>query len=109
MDHEWLAVRRIFKVSDGVPLRLPGHGGDPQGLLNSDDWAFPDRLTTPVAQRLPIRIQSLHQERVLLSPHCAQLRILDGELRSGATQLGALLTLLRCNVLTFEAMQAGIC
>ena len=32
------------------PLRLTptwGTGGDPQGLLNSDDWAFPDRLTTP--------------------------------------------------------------
>jgi hypothetical protein len=38
----------IFKVSDGVPFTATwGTGGDPQGLLNSDDWAFPDRLTTP--------------------------------------------------------------
>jgi ABC-type branched-subunit amino acid transport system permease subunit len=32
----------------GVPFTATwGTGGDPQGLLNSDDWAFPDRLTTP--------------------------------------------------------------
>jgi hypothetical protein len=38
----------IFKVSDGVPFTATwGTGGDPQGLNNSDDWAFPDRLTTP--------------------------------------------------------------
>jgi hypothetical protein len=38
----------IFKVSDGVPFTPTwGTGGDPQGLLNSDDWAFPDRLNTP--------------------------------------------------------------
>src|ERR1700720_1916944 len=38
----------IYKVSDGVPFTPTwGTGGDPQGLLNSDDWAFPDRLTTP--------------------------------------------------------------
>ena len=38
----------IFKVSDGVPFTATwGTGGDPQGLLNSDDWAFPDRLNTP--------------------------------------------------------------
>jgi len=38
----------IFKVSDGVPFTPTwGTGGDPQGLLNSDDWAFPDRLFTP--------------------------------------------------------------
>jgi hypothetical protein len=38
----------IFKVSDGVPFSATwGTGGDPQGLLNSDDWAFPDVLTTP--------------------------------------------------------------
>jgi hypothetical protein len=38
----------IFKVTDGVPFTATwGTGGDPQGLLNSDDWAFPDRLNTP--------------------------------------------------------------
>jgi hypothetical protein len=38
----------IFKVSDGVPFTATwGTGGDPQGLLNSDDWAFPNRLNTP--------------------------------------------------------------
>ncbi len=38
----------IFKVSDGVPFTATwGTGGDPQGLLNSDDWAFPDRLSIP--------------------------------------------------------------
>jgi hypothetical protein len=48
----WIAngweLGTIFKVSDGVPFSAAwGTGGDPQGLLNSDDWAFPDRLTTP--------------------------------------------------------------
>jgi hypothetical protein len=48
----WIAngweLGTIFKVSDGVPFSATwGTGGDPQGLLNSDDWAFPDRLTTP--------------------------------------------------------------
>src|SRR5882762_3112771 len=38
----------IYKASDGVPFTANwGTGGDPQGLLNSDDWAFPDRLNTP--------------------------------------------------------------
>src|SRR6266853_1733160 len=38
----------IYKVSDGVPFTATwGTGGDPQGLLNGDDWAFPDRLATP--------------------------------------------------------------
>ena len=38
----------IFKVSDGIPFTATwGTGGDPQGLLNSDDWAFPNRLNTP--------------------------------------------------------------
>ncbi|HKV40610.1 MAG TPA: TonB-dependent receptor, partial [Blastocatellia bacterium] len=38
----------IFKVSDGVPFSATwGTGSDPQGLLNNDDWAFPDRLLTP--------------------------------------------------------------
>jgi hypothetical protein len=41
-------VGGIFKVSDGVPFTATwGTGGDPQGLQNSDDWAFPDRLNTP--------------------------------------------------------------
>jgi hypothetical protein len=35
-------------VSDGVPFTPTwATGGDPQGLLNSDDWAFPNRLNTP--------------------------------------------------------------
>jgi hypothetical protein len=38
----------IFKVSDGIPFTPTwATGGDPQGLLNSDDWAFPNRLNTP--------------------------------------------------------------
>ena len=38
----------IFKVSDGIPFTATwGTGGDPQGLLNSDDWAFPNVLSTP--------------------------------------------------------------
>jgi hypothetical protein len=38
----------IFKVSDGVPFTATwATGGDPQGLLSSDDWAFPNRLNTP--------------------------------------------------------------
>ena len=38
----------IFKVSDGVPFTATwGTGGDPQGLANNDDWAFPDVLNTP--------------------------------------------------------------
>ena len=47
----WIAsgweIGGIFKVSDGVPFTATwGTGGDPQGLLNSDDWAFPNRLFT---------------------------------------------------------------
>jgi hypothetical protein len=35
-------------MSDGVPFTATwGTGGDPQGLNNSDDWAFPDVVTTP--------------------------------------------------------------
>jgi hypothetical protein len=38
----------IYKVSDGIPFTPTwGSGGDPQGLRNSDDWAFPNRLNTP--------------------------------------------------------------
>jgi hypothetical protein len=38
----------IFKVNDGVPFTATwGTGGDPQGLNNADDWAFPDVLRTP--------------------------------------------------------------
>jgi hypothetical protein len=39
----------IFKVSDGVPFdaNWGSNGGDPQGLRNSDDWAFPNVLSTP--------------------------------------------------------------
>jgi hypothetical protein len=38
----------IYKVSDGIPFTPTwGTGGDPQGLNNADDWAFPNRLNTP--------------------------------------------------------------
>ena len=38
----------IYKVSDGIPFTSTwATGGDPQGLTNSDDWAFPNRLNTP--------------------------------------------------------------
>jgi hypothetical protein len=38
-------VQSIFKMSDGIPFTATyGTGGDPQGLLNSDDWAYPNRL-----------------------------------------------------------------
>jgi carboxypeptidase family protein/TonB-dependent receptor-like protein len=39
----------IFKVSDGVPFdaNWGSNGGDPQGLRNGDDWAFPNVLSTP--------------------------------------------------------------
>jgi hypothetical protein len=48
----WIAngweLGTIFKVSDGVPFTATwGTGGDPQGLNNNDDWAFPDVLSTP--------------------------------------------------------------
>jgi hypothetical protein len=38
-------VQSIFKVSDGIPFTPTfGTGGDPLGLLNSDDWDYPSRL-----------------------------------------------------------------
>jgi hypothetical protein len=41
-------VGGIYKASDGVPFTATyGTGADPQGLNNSDDWAFPNRLTGP--------------------------------------------------------------
>ena len=48
----WIAngweLGTIFKVSDGVPFTATwGTGGDPQGLNNADDWAFPNVLATP--------------------------------------------------------------
>ena len=48
----WIAsgweLGTIFKVSDGVPFTATwATGGDPQGLRNSDDWAFPNRRFTP--------------------------------------------------------------
>jgi hypothetical protein len=49
----WIAngweLGTIFKVSDGVPFdaNWGSNGGDPQGLRNSDDWAFPNVLSTP--------------------------------------------------------------
>jgi len=47
----WIAggweLGTIFKVSDGIPFDATwGTGGDPQGLMNSDDWAFPDVLSS---------------------------------------------------------------
>ena len=46
----------IYKASDGTPFTATfGTGGDPQGLNNSDDWAFPNRLTGPGCRRSPIR------------------------------------------------------
>jgi Carboxypeptidase regulatory-like domain/TonB dependent receptor/TonB-dependent Receptor Plug Domain len=41
-------VQSIFKMNDGIPFSATyGTGGDPQGLLNSDDWAYPNRLGGP--------------------------------------------------------------
>jgi hypothetical protein len=41
-------VQSIFKVSDGIPFTPTfGTGSDPVGLNNSDDWAYPNRLTGP--------------------------------------------------------------
>jgi hypothetical protein len=38
----------IFKATDGVPWTPTwGTGSDPQGIGNSDDYAFPNRLTGP--------------------------------------------------------------
>jgi hypothetical protein len=43
----------IYKANDGVPFTATwGTDGDPQGLLNSDPWAFPNRLTGPGCQSL---------------------------------------------------------
>jgi hypothetical protein len=49
---EWITngweLGGIYKASDGTPFTATfGTGGDPQGLNNSDDWAFPNRLTGP--------------------------------------------------------------
>jgi hypothetical protein len=48
----WIAngweLGTIFKVNDGVPFTATwGTGGDPQGLRNGDDWAFPSRRNIP--------------------------------------------------------------
>lgn len=41
-------VQSIFKMSDGIPFTPTfGTGSDPVGLNNSDDWAYPNRLTGP--------------------------------------------------------------
>jgi len=38
----------IFKASDGPPFTATwGTGADPQGISNTDDYAFPDRLSGP--------------------------------------------------------------
>jgi hypothetical protein len=43
----------IYRVSDGVPFTPTfGTDGDPQGLNNSDPWAFPNRLVGPGCQTL---------------------------------------------------------
>jgi hypothetical protein len=43
----------IYKASDGTPFTATfGTGGDPQGLNNSDDWAFPNRLAGPGCKTL---------------------------------------------------------
>ena len=36
----------IFRVNDGVPFTptFGSSGGDPQGMLGTDPWAFPDRI-----------------------------------------------------------------
>jgi Carboxypeptidase regulatory-like domain/TonB-dependent Receptor Plug Domain len=40
-------IGAIYKASDGVPFTATfGTDGDPQGLNNSDPWAFPNRLTS---------------------------------------------------------------
>src|SRR3984893_11012727 len=41
-------VGGILKLSDGMPWTPTfGTGGDPQGIGNSDDYAFPNRLSGP--------------------------------------------------------------
>ena len=43
----------IYKASDGVPFTPTfGTDGDPQGLNNSDPWAFPNRLGGPGCKTL---------------------------------------------------------
>jgi hypothetical protein len=43
----------ILKLSDGMPWTPTfGTGGDPQGIGNSDDYAFPNRLGGPGCQSL---------------------------------------------------------
>ena len=43
----------IFKLSDGMPWTPTfGTGSDPQGKGNSDDYAYPNRLTTPGCKSL---------------------------------------------------------
>ncbi len=39
----------IFRVNDGVPFTptFGVSGGDPQGMLGTDPWAFPDRISGP--------------------------------------------------------------
>ena len=39
----------IFRANDGVPFTptFGTNGADPQGMLGTDPWAFPDRLTGP--------------------------------------------------------------
>jgi hypothetical protein len=49
---KWLAggweVGAIYTAHDGVPFTPTfGTDGDPQGINNSDPWAFPNRLTGP--------------------------------------------------------------
>ena len=46
-------VGGIFKLSDGMPWTPTfGTGGDPQGIGNSDDYAFPNRLGGPGCKSL---------------------------------------------------------
>jgi hypothetical protein len=43
----------IYRASDGVPFTATfGTNGDPQGLNNSDPWAFPNLLTSPGCRSL---------------------------------------------------------
>jgi hypothetical protein len=43
----------IFTVSDGVPFTPTwGTGNDPSGTLSSDDFAYPNRLSTPACASL---------------------------------------------------------
>jgi len=68
-------------VSDGVPFyRHLGDGWRSAGLLNSDDWAFPDRLKHP---GLLIPHQSRNPNHYVktecfFGSHGARRRVLDG-------------------------------